>query len=124
MDSFADRLHRSRLQNFDVNETPNPYDASATRPEALPRRLIAWRQRVFATVGLLLAVALLLRFAGSRWGEWPWYFSPREAGFDRLELFVFFLVPLGFTGVIAIFAGRARPWILGLLALTLVLSLV
>ena len=32
--------------------------------------------------------------------------------------------PLGMTAVISIFAGRARSWILGLLALTLLLSLV
>lgn len=117
--------HFLPTQVFALNETPNPYDASATQPDDLPERhRNTWRERIFATLALLLASALLLRFAGSQWGEWPWYFSPREAGFDRIELFVFFLFPLGITAAISIFAGRARPWILGLLALTFLLSLV
>ena len=108
-----------------MKKTPNPYHAPATQPNAVSdRKRWTWRERIFATIGLLLAIALLLRYAGSRWGEWPWYFSPREAGVDRIELYVFFFFPLGMTAVISIFAGRARSWILGLLALTFLLSLV
>tara|TARA_R110002049_G_scaffold27283_3_gene93849 strand:- start:207 stop:599 length:393 start_codon:yes stop_codon:yes gene_type:complete len=108
-----------------LNDTPNPSDASATQHDAPQKRhRKIWRERIFAILGVLFASTLLLRFARSRWGEWPWYFSPREAGFDRIELFVFFLFPLGVTAVMSIFAGRARRWILGLLALTFLLSLV
>jgi len=108
-----------------MDDTPNPYIAPRNQSATVPsRQRSTWRERIFATVGLVLASALLVRFAGSRWGEWPWYFSPREAGFDRMELFVFFLVPLGLTTMISMFAGRARRWIFGLLVLTLVLSLV
>ena len=88
------------------------------------RQMMRPHQRIFATFGLVFATALLIRFAGSRWGEWPWYFSPREAAFDQIELIVFFLVPLGITASIALLAGRARRWILGMLVLTFLLSLV
>jgi hypothetical protein len=122
---FADQDGRIRILSFDVSDLQNSFSASATQPDALPtRQPNAWRHRIFATIGIVLTGVLLFRFAGSRWGEWPWYFSPREAGFDRIELFVFFLAPLGLTAVISLFAGRARVWILGLLALTFVLSLV
>lgn len=119
---FVDRaIHL--IVMFALNEMSNPYDAK--EPGAYPQRhRNTCRECICATVGLLLASVLLLRFAGSRWGEWPWYFSPREAGFDRIELLVFLLFPLGITTVISIFAGRARLWILGLLALALLLSLV
>lgn len=106
-----------------MNES-NPCQASelqsATPLE--PRGL--WRKPIFASFGLLLALSLLLLFAGSRWGKWPWYFSPKEAGLDRFELVAFFLVPMAFTALISLFAGRACRWIIGILALTFLLSLV
>ena len=114
---------RVLIKTFDVNE-PNPYRASAS-PGATPTEPRGlWRKRIFATFGLLLAVSLLLLFAGSRWGKWPWYFSPREAFWDRFELVAFFLIPMAFTALISLFAGRACRWIIGILALTFLLSLV
>ncbi|MCO8125418.1 hypothetical protein NHH03_27010 [Stieleria sp. TO1_6] len=82
------------------------------------------RRVICGSIATACSVALLIQFADSKWGDWPWYFSPREPGFDRIELFLFFFVPIGITGTIALFAGRAKYWILGLLSLTIVLSLV
>lgn len=77
-----------------------------------------------AVLSAILGLVLLLKFSGSRWGEWPWYFSPREAGFDRIELVVFFLAPLTLASFLALCSGKARPYLLMFMLLVLVLSLV
>lgn len=81
-------------------------------------------QVFWAMVSAILGLVLLLKFNGSRWGEWPWYFSPREAGFDRIELVVFFLAPLTLASLLALCSGKARPYLLAFMLLVLVLSLV
>jgi len=103
----------------------NPYVPPDTKPQVTPiKRRRTTRHSIFGLLSGFLTLALFLQFSGSRWGVWPWRFSEREAGFDRIELVLFFLAPLGVAILLALFAGPAKRWILGGLAITFLLSLV
>ncbi len=71
-------------------------------------------QFFWAMVSAILGLVLLLKFSGSRWGEWPWYFRLAKQG----------LAPLTLATLLALSSGKARPYLLVFMLLVLVLSLV
>lgn len=107
----------------------DPYDVGDTSHDGeilrFKNSIIGKILRVFcAVVSASVGSYMLYYFQESYWGVWPWYFSPRESEFDRVELFVCFIFPLFFATILALNSGKARPYIMILLLSVLLLSLI